>query len=208
MIVDIAGDNLLLALVFVMITAIVLGMGLPLSSAYIVQVGVAIPALVTMLKHVGFPAENAVPQAHLFVIFFSAFSSITPPTAPTSYAAAAIASAPVMATALEAMKLALPAFLLPFLFVYDPSLLMIGPDWRVAVSVVLALGGVVAMGMAVQNYCFAALSVANRLLLFLCGVALIGPRLTWNLVGLAVAVGVMVYQRLQTTRRRTEVATS
>jgi len=75
LIVDIAGGNLLFALVLVMFTAIVLGMGLPLSSAYVIQVGVAIPALITMLEQVGLPQADIVPKAHLFVIFFCAFSA-------------------------------------------------------------------------------------------------------------------------------------
>ena len=91
LLVDFAGGSLFLALVFIMLTSIVLGMGLPLSSAYIIQVGIAIPALITMMQSPGMPEKILVPQAHLFVIFFSAFSAITPPTAPTSYAAAAIA---------------------------------------------------------------------------------------------------------------------
>ena len=94
LLVDFAGGSLFLALVFIMLTSIVLGMGLPLSSAYIIQVGIAIPALITMMKSIGLPEKILVPQAHLFVIFFSAFSAITPPTAPTSYAAAAIARSP------------------------------------------------------------------------------------------------------------------
>lgn len=204
MIVDIAGDNLLLALVFVMITAIILGMGLPLSSAYIVQVGVAIPALVTMLRHVGLPGENVVPQAHLFVIFFCAFSSITPPTAPTSYAAAAIAGSPVMPTAIEAMKLALPAFILPFLFVYDASLLMIGTPLKVVTSVGFAIAGVVSMSMAVQNYCFTPMDITRRGLFFLCSLALIGPGLKWNLGGLAIATALCVYQGVRSDRRNQE----
>jgi TRAP transporter 4TM/12TM fusion protein len=197
MIVDIAGDNLLLALVFIMITAIVLGMGLPLSSAYIVQVGIAIPALIAMLRHVGLPEETLVPQAHLFVIFYCAFSAITPPTAPTSYAAAAIAGAPIMPTAIEAMKLALPAFILPFLFVYDASLLMIGTPLKIAASVAFAIAGVTAMGMAVQNYCFAPMDLGKRALFFLCGLALIGPGLQWNLAGFAVGGALSIYQAVR-----------
>lgn len=194
LIVDIAGGNLILALVLIMITAIVLGMGLPLSSAYIVQVGVAIPALVTMLKEMGLPASTIVPQAHLFVIFFSAFSAITPPTAPTTYAAAAIARSAIMPTAIEAMKLALPAFLLPFLFVYDPSLLMIGSPVKVAASIAFAIAGIVAVAMAVQNYCFASLDLAKRAVFFLCGLALIGPGLQWNVTGFLVAGALVLYQ--------------
>ena len=163
LIVDLAGGHLLLALVYVMITAIVLGMGLPLSSAYIVQVGIAIPALVTMLKVMGLDADAIVPQAHLFVIFFCAFSSITPPTAPTSYAAAAIAQSPVVATSVEAVKLALPAFVLPYAFVANSALLTIGTPLDVTVTVFFAVCSMVAMGIAVQGYCFMRLALGAAL---------------------------------------------
>ncbi len=206
LIVDIAGGNLLFALVLVMFTAIVLGMGLPLSSAYVIQVGVAIPALLTMLEQVGLPQADIVPKAHLFVIFFCAFSAITPPTAPTSYAAAALAHAPVMPTALEAMKLALPAFILPYMFVAKGSLLLIGPLLDVVVTVVFAIAGIVAMAIALQNYAFAAMNFAKRFTFFLCGLALIGPWLSWNLVGLLVAAGLFSYQGFYYGRRDLEIA--
>ncbi len=197
LIVDIAGGTLFFALFLVMITAIVLGMGLPLSSAYIVQVGIAIPALITLLKHAGLPAETIVPQAHLFVIFFSAFSSITPPTAPTSYAAAAIARAPIMPTAVEAMKLALPAFILPYMFVAKSSLLLIGSPVDILITILFAVAGVTAMAIATQNYAFELLTTTKRILFFLSSLALMGPGLQWNLAGIVVASGLLTYQRLR-----------
>ena len=183
-IVDLAGGQLLVALIFVMITAIVLGMGLPLSSAYIVQVGIAIPALVVMLRSLGLDPVAIVPQAHLFVIFFCAISAITPPTAPTSYAAAAIAQAPVVATSVEAVKLALPAFVLPYAFVANSALLTIGTAAEVTVTVFFAVCSMVAMGMAVQGYCFRNLDPITRLLLLAVSLGMITPWVQWNLVSL------------------------
>ncbi len=184
LIVDLAGGHLLLALVYVMITAIVLGMGLPLSSAYIVQVGIAIPALVVMLKGMGLDPGAIVPQAHLFVIFFCAISAITPPTAPTSYAAAAIAQAPVVPTSIEAVKLALPAFVLPYAFVANSALLTIGTAAEVTVTVFFAVCSMVAMGMAVQGYCFRNLDPVTRLLFLAASLGMITPWVQWNLISL------------------------
>ena len=184
LIVDLAGGHLLLALVYVMITAIVLGMGLPLSSAYIVQVGIAIPALVVMLKGMGLDPGAIVPQAHLFVIFFCAISAITPPTAPTSYAAAAIAQAPVVPTSIEAVKLALPAFVLPYAFVANSALLTIGTATEVTVTVFFAVCSMVAMGMAVQGYCFRNLDPITRLLFLAASLGMITPWVQWNLISL------------------------
>ena len=194
LLVDIAGGNLFAALVLCMLTAIVLGMGLPLSSAYIIQVGIAIPALITMMKGLGLPTNILIPQAHLFVIFFSAFSAITPPTAPTSYAAAAIARSPIMPTAIEAMKLALPAFLLPYMFVVDPSLLLIGSAGKVAFGIVFALGGVISMSMAIQNFAFVHLDPVRRILFLAAGIGMIGPNLYWQIPGVVVGGGLFLLQ--------------
>ena len=184
LIVDLAGGHLLLALVYVMLTAIVLGMGLPLSSAYIVQVGIAIPALVVMLKGMGLDPGAIVPQAHLFVIFFCAISAITPPTAPTSYAAAAIAQSPVVPTSVEAVKLALPAFVLPYAFVANSALLTIGTAGEVTLTVFFAVLSMIAMGMAVQGYCFRNLDPITRLLFLAASLGMITPWVQWNLISL------------------------
>ena len=166
-----------------------------------IMVGIAIPALVTMMQSLDLPMEIVIPQAHLFVIFFSAFSSITPPTAPTSYAAAAIAQSPVMATSVEAMKLALPAFLLPYMFVANPSLLLIGTVGKVSIAIVLAIAGVICMAMAIQNYAYTPLDPVRRRLFFAAGIGLIGPNLHWYIPGAIVGVGLYVYQWWRYGRR-------
>jgi TRAP-type uncharacterized transport system fused permease subunit len=154
-------------------------------------------ALITMLEQVGFPQAEIIPKAHLFVIFFCAFSAITPPTAPTSYAAAALARSPVMPTAIEAMKLALPAFILPYMFVAKSSLLLIGSPLSVAVTILFALAGITAMGIALQNYAFAPMDPIKRTLFFLCGLALISPGLFWNLAGTLGGAALLAYQGLR-----------
>lgn len=194
LIVELAGGHLLLALVYVMITAIVLGMGLPLSSAYIVQVGIAIPALVVMLRNMGLDPGAIVPQAHLFVIFFCAISAITPPTAPTSYAAAAIAQSPVVPTSIEAVKLALPAFVLPYAFVANSALITIGTAWDVTVTVIFAVLSMIAMGMAVQGYCYRNLDPVFRLLFLAVSLGMITPWVQWNVISLVVGLVLMGWE--------------
>lgn len=205
-IVDLAGGHLLLALVFVMITAIILGMGLPLSSAYIVQVGIAIPALVVMLRNMGLDADAIVPQAHLFVIFFCAISAITPPTAPTSYAAAAIAQSPVVPTSIEAVKLALPAFVLPYAFVANSALITIGGAVEVTVTIVFAVLSMIAMGMSVQGYCFRNLDAVTRVIFLAASLGMVTPWLQWNLVGLAVGVALTGWEWARARGRMTAAA--
>ncbi len=205
-IVDLAGGHLLLALVYVMITAIILGMGLPLSSAYIVQVGIAIPALVVMLRNMGLDADAIVPQAHLFVIFFCAISAITPPTAPTSYAAAAIAQSPVVPTSIEAVKLALPAFVLPYAFVANSALITIGNAADVTVTIVFAVLSMIAMGMAVQGYCYRNLGPVTRVLFLAASLGMVTPWLQWNVVGLVVGTALTGWEWFR-AERRTAAAT-
>lgn len=205
-IVDLAGGHLLLALVFVMITAIILGMGLPLSSAYIVQVGIAIPALVVMLRNMGLDADAIVPQAHLFVIFFCAISAITPPTAPTSYAAAAIAQSPVVPTSIEAVKLALPAFVLPYAFVANSALITIGNAVEVTVTVAFAVLSMIAMGMAVQGYCFRNLDGITRLLFLAASLGMVTPWLQWNIVGLVVGLALTGWEWMRARGREAAAA--
>ncbi len=205
-IVDLAGGHLLLALVFVMITAIILGMGLPLSSAYIVQVGIAIPALVVMLRNMGLDADAIVPQAHLFVIFFCAISAITPPTAPTSYAAAAIAQSPVVPTSIEAVKLALPAFVLPYAFVANSALITIGNAVEVTVTVAFAVLSMIAMGMAVQGYCFRNLDGITRLLFLAASLGMVTPWLQWNIVGLVVGLALTGWEWMRARAREAAAA--
>ena len=207
LIVDLAGGHLLLALVYVMITAIVLGMGLPLSSAYIVQVGIAIPALVVMLRNMGLDPGAIVPQAHLFVIFFCAISAITPPTAPTSYAAAAIAQSPVVPTSIEAVKLALPAFVLPYAFVANSALITIGNAWDVTVTVIFAVLSMIAMGMAVQGYCYRNLDPITRLLFLGVSLGMITPWIQWNVTGLVVGLLLMGWEWFRMKRRMAAAGT-
>jgi TRAP-type uncharacterized transport system fused permease subunit len=188
-----------------MITAIVLGMGLPLSSAYIVQVGIAIPALVVMLQNMGLDPGAIVPQAHLFVIFFCAISAITPPTAPTSYAAAAIAQAPVVPTSVEAVKLALPAFVLPYAFVNNSALLSIGTAGEVTLTIFFAVCSMVTMGIAVQGYCFRILDPITRILFLAVSLGLITPWVQWNLIGLVAGLALMAWEWSR-LKQRTAVA--
>jgi len=111
--VDFAAGNLYLSLLMAMIVSIILGMGLPTTAAYVIQVALVVPAL----KKIGLPVH----VAHLFVLYFSALSLITPPVAITSYAAAGIAGSRIMRTSLEACKLTAAVYLIPFIFVWINS---------------------------------------------------------------------------------------
>src|SRR5699024_6317979 len=113
-----SGGALIIALVFTMITSIILGMGLPTVAAYIAQFQLTIPALIDL---------GVDPlAAHLFVFYFAAVSASTPPVALAAYAAAGIAGSEPMKTGMTAVRLGIAAFIVPYIFVYGESLLLIG----------------------------------------------------------------------------------
>lgn len=128
----VAGDSLLLALIFTMVTALIMGMGMTTTSVYVIVAILCVPALTRL-------GADLI-SAHLFVLYFGMLSNITPPIALAAYAAASIAGANPWRTSFEAFRIGFPVFLLPFAFVYFPSLLLRGSG----TSMVLAIGGSVA----------------------------------------------------------------
>jgi len=181
-------NSLILALLLTMLAGILLGMGLPTTPAYIVQVALLVPALVKL----GVQVE----AAHLFVLYFAVLSAITPPVAMAVYAANGISRGTLMQTSWAAVKLGLTGYIIPFMFVFAPSLLLIGDFWDVALATVTATIGVVCLAGGLHSYFF--FGVARwweRLLLIAAALVLIKPGLVTDLVGLAL-IGVTVASQL------------
>ncbi len=132
-----AGASLIPALILTMIAGIILGMGMPTTPAYIVQAALLIPALIKL------GVLNV--AAHMFVFYFSTISAITPPVAMAVYAAAGIGGAKLWPTGLWAMRIAATGFVVPFMFVYGPSLLFIGSAFDIITSAISASFGVIAL---------------------------------------------------------------
>ena len=178
-----ANGNLLLALVLSMLTSLLLGMGLPTSAAYMVLAVLVAPALITM---------GASPlSAHLFILYFGALSTITPPVALSTFAAAGIAKSNIWETGLEGMKLASTGFIIPFIFVFNQNLLLIGAPLDIAVAVVTAVLGCVLLGACLYGWLIKNLSMVSRLLLVPCAIALIWPDILISAVGLAAAAVIL-----------------
>jgi len=183
-------DSLILALFLTMLAGILLGMGLPTTPAYIVQVALLVPALVKL----GVQVE----AAHLFALYFAVLSSITPPVALAVYAANGISNATLMETSWAAVKLGLTGYIIPFMFVFSPALLLIGDPLTVTLAAVTALVGVVCLAGGLHEYFL--LGVARswqRVLLIVAALVLIKPGLTTDLIGLAIIAVVLVSQRMQ-----------
>ena len=156
-----------LALILVMVSCLILGMGIPTAPAYIIAAMIAAPTL----THLGVQPM----AAHMFVFYSALLSSITPPVALAAYAGAAISGGRVMETGIIASKLGFVKFLVPYLFVYNVSLLMIGEPLTVAWSFFTAVAGTVALSVAIEGYLMTKLSTSERLIIALAGVGALVP---------------------------------
>ncbi|MPZ56604.1 MAG: TRAP transporter fused permease subunit [Rhizobiales bacterium] len=189
-VIAVAGGNLFLGLVMAMFASLVLGMGLPTVPAYIVQVGLVVPALIKMgLDPI---------LAHLFVIYFSCLSMVTPPVAISAYAAAGLAGGDPFKTGLIACRLAIVGFIVPFMFVFDPGLLLMGTPLQVAHSAISSVLGVFALGLALQGYFYARLTWIERTLAGIAAALLVIPGLISDLCGLGFLAAVYLWQRRRT----------
>ena len=186
LIMGIAGNNLLLLLVLVMITSIILGMGLPTVVCYLLLATIMAPALVKF----GVPLM----AAHLFILYFGCLSMITPPVALAAYAAGAIGGADLMKTGFAAWKLALSGFIVPFMFVYGPPLLLKGTPIEIAQAFVSASLGVIVLGAAIMGYFVTKLRVWEWFALMVASFFLIKVGWITDLLGLGLTMMVFLIQ--------------
>jgi TRAP transporter 4TM/12TM fusion protein len=180
------GGNLFLTLALTMAICLILGMGMPTTSAYILTAVLMAPALVKL----GVP-EMA---AHMFVFYFACLSMVTPPVALAAYAAAGIAQASVWETGWVAFGITLPSFLVAYGFVYNQGLLMQGPVLQILTVTATAALGTVAMAAAFFGFLVARTTLLERALLLLGSFGLITPEFYTDLAGLAAVLSVLVMQ--------------
>jgi TRAP transporter 4TM/12TM fusion protein len=188
--VDIANGRLLLTMFFTMLTSIVLGMGVPTTANYIITSTIAAPALL-MLGVAALPA-------HLFVFYFGIIADLTPPVALAAYAGAAIARANPFKTGVTATRLAVGAFILPYIFVANPQLLLIGATpLGILLAVLTAMVGMTAIGAGLAGFLVARMHWAERLLLIAAGLLLVDPGLVTDIIGVVVLGGTAAFQVLR-----------
>ena len=216
-VIALAQDTLILALILTALAGIVLGMGMPTTPAYIMMAALLIPALIK-LGTTGCPVPitpeckaAVVPAAHMFAFYFAILSAITPPVALAVFAAASLAKADMWQSGFAAMRAAAPAYIVPFMFVYEPMLLLIVPDWGrdwafVVWSVITASVGVVCLAGSLFGWLFTLATAWQRLLLFIAALCLIKPGLITDAVGLALLAVVSAAQLI--ARRRAATAAS
>ena len=178
LIITLSGGSLLIALLLTAVGSIVLGMGLPTTAAYVVLAALGAPALVQL----GVPLLSA----HLFIFYFGCISNVTPPVSLAAFAAAGIAGSPPLRTALSAAVLASAGFIVPFMFVYGPALLLDGTILEIALSFTTAVAGVTAFAAATMGYARRPLPAWERVLLGAGALALVFPGLMSDGAGLLV----------------------
>ena len=183
-IVALAGNKIIIALFLTMLCCIVLGMGVPTTANYCIMAATCAPILVQM----GVPMI----AAHFFVFYFGIVADLTPPVALAAYAGAAIAQANPMKTALTATKLAIGAFIVPYVFALNPAMLFIDTSaWEVVLICITSFVGIFAVSAALEGYFLRHMSWYERIFSVVGGLLLIYPGIVTDVIGLAL-VGVMV----------------
>ena len=194
MVIALAQNYLILALILTAVAGIILGMGMPTTPAYIVMVALLVPAVIKM--------GVVTPAAHMFAFYFAILSAITPPVALAVYAAAGLAGANLWGAGLAAVRLGAAGFVVPFFFVFEPSLLMIGPWPKILSTAATAGVGVVALAAALHGYFLRRANIPERLLLLGAALLLIDPNWTTDAIGAlllgAVAANQWYFRRAET----------
>ena len=186
-IVNVAGDRLIIALVLTMLCCIVLGMGVPTTANYCIMAATCAPILIRM----GVP----VLAAHFFVFYFGIVADITPPVALAAYAGSAIAKSNPMKTAFNASRLAIAVFIVPYVFAYSPSMLLIETNALEVIQISLtSLIGIFGVSSGLEGYLFAKMNPVIRAVFVIGGLMLIVPSLMTDLIGLGLIAAACVFQ--------------
>ena len=190
--VQLGGESLILLLILAAGVSIILGMGLPTIGVYVMLAILVAPALVKV--------GVAPLAAHLFILYFGMMSLITPPVAPAAYVAAAIAGSPSMATGWTAMRFGWSSYIVPFLFIYSPAILMQGSLWDIAMVTLTSLIGIWLVCAAMVGYFTRVLPLPVRCGFIAAGVMLLLPHqasqlMLWlNILGFALAVALLGFE--------------
>ena len=187
-IISLGQTSLLFTLIFTMITCMILGMGLPSIPAYIITATIAAPALAKLSIPVG--------AAHMFSFYYAMFANLTPPVALASFAAAGLSGGNPVQTGVASVKLAIAGFIVPFMFVYSPQLMLINTTaaeglWVAATASI----GVFLIGVAVEGYLFAPLPTWLRVVAAAGSLLLIQPGLTTDTAGVVILAAVLILQK-------------
>ncbi|MEN6363795.1 MAG: TRAP transporter fused permease subunit, partial [Rectinema sp.] len=209
-----AGGNLFLTLVFTMITSLILGMGVPTTANYVITSTIAAPAIVMILNQTaGYPfppnSEAVILAANMFAFYFGVLADITPPVALAAFAGSAIAKSDPMKTAVQATKLGIAAFIIPYIFVYNPEMLLFGVADRpvmMVVMIITSIIGIVGLAAGVEGYLLTNMKWYERIAAVVGGLGMVTPALWDDLVGGALLVAVVLLQISKSRKKATQIA--
>jgi len=183
----ISGGSKILTLFFTMISSLILGMGVPTTANYLITSTITAPAVVQL----GVPML----AAHMFTFYFGIIADITPPVALAAYAGSAIAKSNPFKTGLVATKLAIAAFLIPYIFVYNPALLLINTTPLQVIQIVItSVIGMLGVGAAMEGYFLTHAGWVERGMFLVGGLLLIDPGLVTDVIGAGLIVSALLWQ--------------
>ncbi len=192
-IVSLAGGSVLITTFLTMFVCIILGMGLPTTACYIVTATIAAPALMKL-------GVNPL-AAHMFTYYFACLSNLTPPVAIASYGAAGLSGQSPSAVGWTGFRISLAGFLIPFTFIMNPQLLLVGGNFiSITISTITSVVGVIALASALQNYLYVPMNILQRAGMFMGAILLIFPGIATDIGGVALAAAVFFWQRAQSGR--------
>ena len=196
-----SGGNILLALFFTMIASIVLGMGVPTTANYVIMATITAPIVLQL-------GVDLLP-AHMFVFYFGIVADITPPVALAAYAGSAIARSNPLKTGVQATKLAIAAFIIPYIFALNPSLLLLGSEPLAIINVTIsALVGMTGVAAATEGYLLTKMNPIVRIISLIGGLMLIIPGIQTDIGGL-VLVGIsFAIQKIRSNRELNKILES
>ena len=201
-IVSVSGGHMMIALVLTMLCCIVLGMGVPTTANYCIMAATCAPILTD--PAIGVPLM----AAHFFVFYFGIVADITPPVALAAYAGSAIAKADPMKTGVNATKLAIAAFIVPYIFAMNPQMLLVNVDsaFQVVQIIISSLLGLFGVAAALNGFLYRHIPTPVRLVLAAGGLAMMIPGAVTDIVGLVIVGGIILYQHNAAKRLGAELA--
>ena len=207
--IDLSGGVLILTLIFTMIASLILGMGSPTTANYIITSTMAAPAIILLLSD---PGASEIPasvllSAHMFAFYFGIIADITPPVALAAFAATGISGGNPIRTGFEASRLAIAAFLIPYIFVFSPALFLMDTTAFEAITVIAtSLIGMTALGSGFMGYLVTKMNILERLLGIAGGLLLVDPGGFTDMLGLGLLAVLVVSQIMKTKKHGPKAA--
>ncbi|MEW6661783.1 MAG: TRAP transporter permease [Bacillota bacterium] len=187
--IELSGGELVPLLILVMIASIILGMGMPTVSAYVILAMLAAPALVKL--------DVPVIAAHLYVFYFGIISGITPPVAITAYIAAGIAGGDATKTAWEATRIGVAGFIVPYMFIFNNELLLQGAAPEIIQVAITSLIGITCFAIAIQGWLLRSANIVQRLIMFVVAVLMINRGTVTDIIGAVLVAATIIWQLIQ-----------